>query len=74
MRPSGVLPSPHMLPWATGVEEVQDDEGLLDQAVVGGAFAFLRRCVQTPHFQDEVGSNFVQYFSIFSTIFFSAVF
>ena len=38
----------------SGVEQLEDDESLLDQAVVGGAFSLLWRCIQTPHFHNEV--------------------
>ena len=43
----------HTCAHTTGVDEVQDDEALMDQAVVGGVFAFLRRCVQAQHFHSE---------------------
>lgn len=50
---------------------MEDDEGLLDQAVVGGAFSFLRRCVQTPHFHEEVcrGNPSKEYLKLNSVLF-----
>ena len=44
-----------LLPLTAGITELEDDEGLVDQAIAGGAFQFLRQCVvASPYFHQEV--------------------
>lgn len=41
------------------MSELEDDEALVDEAVKGEAFHFLRRCVvSSPHFHQEVGTRY----------------